>query len=465
MSFVSITFVILLAAVLAVYWSLRSDRRRHIWLLLANFVFYGLWNWHFTALLAGVIVVSYVAARGIDSCPSDRRKQKAILFGACTILVALLGFFKYCNFFVESVQAFAGRMGFEPGWTTLHIILPVGISFYIFQGISYIVSVFQKRVASEKSLIKVGMYLSFFPHLVAGPIIHASYFLPQLASPRRYNSRQTLEGCRRFFWGLIYKAVFADNIGAFVDKVFGEVKTASSLETFAGCLGFYSQIYFDFAGYSLMAIGIANLLGYELPENFRFPYRASSIVDFWRRWHISLSTWLRDYVYIPLGGNRGTRWIQCRNTMYTMLIGGLWHGASWNFVLWGALHGVALCINQVWRNSGFATKRPISPLTGFVMTQAVVFLLWIPFRAENFTDVLMIVDALTVWQDQSTLSIPWFLLLAPILVDTWVVGAMEKRPRKEVRSPVLLYAALIIAALAAVLFMSAGNTNFIYFQF
>ncbi len=465
MSFVSITFLAFLAIALAVYWSLREDHWRHRWLLLTNFIFYGWWDWRFTGLLASVILVSHFAAKQICARPDNRRRQKQILLAASAALVGLLGFFKYCNFFMGSLKIAASRLGVDLGWTTLHIILPVGISFYIFQGLSYVISVYEQRVSAEKSIVKVGMYLSFFPHLVAGPIIHATYFLPQLASIRRYDPRQALQGCRRFFGGLIYKAVFADNIALYVDWFFQNPAKRSSMETLAGCLGFYGQIYFDFAGYSLMAIGIANLFGYELPENFRFPYRASSMVDFWRRWHISLSTWLRDYVYIPLGGNRGTNWFQCRNIMYTMLLGGLWHGASWNFIVWGLLHGVFLCVNHLWCRSRFYKANPISAGTGLLLTQVTVFFLWIPFRAKNAVDALVILDALFVWQGANAQPIPWLLIIAPLLVDTWVVGTEARKTPATTRSPSLLYAALVLAAIVAVLFMYAGNMRFIYFQF
>lgn len=466
MSFVSITFLAFLAIALVVYWNLGSDRWRQRWLLLTNFIFYGWWDWRFTGLLASVILISHFAALQIYTRAGDRCRQKQVLFVACAALVGLLGIFKYCNFFMDSLKSVTAHLGVTLSWTTLHIILPVGISFYIFQGLSYVISVYQRRVPAEKSIVKVGMYLSFFPHLVAGPIIHATYFLPQLASIRKYDSRQALEGCRRFVWGLIYKAVFADNLAPYVDWVFRNPSERSSLETLAGCLGFYGQIYFDFAGYSLMAIGIANLFGYELPENFRFPYRAGSMINFWRRWHISLSTWLRDYIYIPLGGNRGTHWFQYRIIMYTMLLGGgLWHGASWNFIVWGALHGAALCVNHLWGLTRLSTSARLSAGTCVFLTQVTVMLLWIPFRANNAVDSLVILDALLVWQGTSTQPIPWLFIIAPLLADTWLVGAAARARTTTTRPPVLLYASIVLAAIVALLFMYEGNMSFIYFQF
>ncbi|MFM8459616.1 MAG: MBOAT family O-acyltransferase, partial [Chthoniobacterales bacterium] len=335
MIFTTLTFAIFLALVLPLYWSLRSDRWRLPLLFAANFVFYGWWDWRFTALLFFVIVVAYAGGLLLARAVPSSRRAKAILLISCGVQLAVLGYFKYADFFIANVRSVAESMGLQPGWTALHLILPVGISFYIFQAISYLVSVYRGTVGCERSFLKLGVYLGFFPHLVAGPIIHAKTFLPQLDSKRVFDPDVFLEGCRKFAIGLLYNSVFADNIAPFVDRVFADVSAQSPLAVAGGCLGFYGQIYFDFAGYSLMAIGVANMFGYFLPDNFNYPYRATSVIDFWRRWHISLSTWLRDYVYIPLGGNRGPKWTVYRNLMVTMFLGGLWHGADWNFVLWG----------------------------------------------------------------------------------------------------------------------------------
>ena len=338
------------------------------------------------------------------------------------------------------IENFGGHVG----WTTLKIILPAGISFYIFQAISYVVSVYRGKLLAEPSVVRLGVYLSFFPHLVAGPIIHAPTFLPQLASKRLFHASLFVEGARKFALGFLYKAVFADHLAVPVNAVFSTIHDQTPLTIFGGCLGFYGQIYFDFAGYSLMAIGVANLLGYTLPDNFNFPYRATSLIDFWRRWHISLSTWLRDYVYIPLGGNRCMLPRHYFNIIVTMFLGGMWHGASWNFLLWGGIHGLALCFNHAWQknlssNSTEIAKDCVAPVlesssmrytfrfcapstpcpsatsanfkTGFnkrwqesndtsssrlskmgfwLLTQGTVFLCWIPFRAATLQDTLLI---------------------------------------------------------------------------
>jgi D-alanyl-lipoteichoic acid acyltransferase DltB (MBOAT superfamily) len=381
----------------------------------------------------------------------------------------VLGYFKYAGFFMESVRKVAASWGMEPTWSTLNIILPVGISFYIFQAISYLVSVYRRTIPCENSFIKLGVYLGFFPHLVAGPIIHAKTFLPQLESERRFDSTVFFEGWRKFAIGFLYKSVFADNLAGPVDAIFHNPASHSPLSVFGGCLGFYGQIYFDFAGYSLMAIGVANMFGYFLPDNFNHPYRASSLIEFWRRWHISLSTWLRDYLYIPLGGNRGPRWTVYRNLIVTMFLGGLWHGANWNFVIWGSIHGLALSLNHAWAGSVYAAKlgrRVWFLVLAFLMTQAVVFLCWIPFRSQSFADTGVIfskLSELAVSGWQASQPFPWLLALVPLLLDTWWVGG--RGSRWTVRSNILLYVVLAISLLIGLLFMYVGFAPFIYFKF
>lgn len=411
---------------------------------------------------------------------------------ACTLLLGLLGYFKYANFFLTSLHTAIENLGGHLGWRTLEIILPAGISFYIFQAISYVVSVYRIKIPAEKEFIKLGVYLSFFPHLVAGPIIHASTFLPQLESKRVFDSARFVEGARKFALGFLYKAVFADNLAEPVNMIFSSLKNQSPLTIFGGCLGFYSQIYFDFAGYSLMAIGVANLLGYTLPDNFNFPYRATSLIDFWRRWHISLSTWLRDYVYIPLGGNRCDHFSQYRNIIITMFLGGLWHGASWNFVLWGGMHGIALCVNHAYRNLRQKFGEPknhfilsanenhncpvakrksehLSISACWLLTQGTIFCCWIPFRAATLSDTLFIFHQLgnLFFQTISSLahadSFPWLLATLPLFFD--MAGSQKLQERWSQRSTMAVYGSIIVALLIGFLFMHCGMVNFIYFQF
>lgn len=436
-------------------------------LFAANFVFYGWWDWRFTALLLVVVVVCFGGGHLIV-----RQKAKAsrtALYVSCGILLLLLGYFKYASFFASNVKAMIEGFGGTATWTTLNIILPVGISFYVFQGISYLVSLYRGTIQPERSFIKLGVYLGFFPHLVAGPIIHAATFLPQLQEKRRFDSSVFLEGWRKFAIGFLYKSVFADNLAGPVDEIFKNPALHSPLTTLGGTLGFYGQIYFDFAGYSLMAIGIANMFGYFLPDNFNHPYRAASVVDFWRRWHISLSTWLRDYLYIPLGGNRGKTWEVYRNLFITMFLGGLWHGANWNFLLWGALHGAALCVNHAW--NAHSISKTLSGNRGFlvlsfVLTQGIVFLCWVPFRAQSFSDTMVVFGNLSslfssVWE--ASQPFPWLLALLPLLADTWWVGGTGRRLTLTSNTGFCLI--LAVSLLVGLLFMKIGFKPFIYFQF
>jgi D-alanyl-lipoteichoic acid acyltransferase DltB (MBOAT superfamily) len=355
--------------------------------------------------------------------------------------------------------------------------LPAGVSFYIFQAISYLVSVYNGSVPVERSFLRVGVYLGFFPHLVAGPIIRAHLFLPQLKSERVFDAALFWEGSRKFVIGFLYKAVFADNIAAVINPIWGGLEKSSGMEILGACVGFYGQIYFDFAGYSLMAIGAANWLGYTIPENFCFPYLAASVVDFWRRWHISLSSWLRDYVYIPLGGNRLGETRRYVNLAVTMLLGGLWHGASWNFVIWGGLHGTALAVNHLWadfrkkRGAGLAGSLwagLLGLMLAWVLTQGFVMLCWVPFRAESFGDTVRVFEGLwsvVIGAGGQAKNFPWMLVLLPLAVDTFLVSQREGSGRWVVRKPVLAAVLLTLAVLVGILFMRVELVPFLYFQF
>ena len=477
MIFTTIPFFFFLVIVLASYWMLPSDRWRHPFLLFANFFFYGWWDWRFTALLAAVILISCLAGKWIEKAEPGSSCRKYFMMVACTLLLGVLGYFKYTNFFLGSLRGLIEETGGRVAWTTLKIILPAGISFYIFQAISYIVTVYRGKLVAERSIIKLGVYLSFFPHLVAGPIIHAPTFLPQLAQKRFFDAAFFVEGARKFALGFLYKAVFADHLAAVVNPIFSTPSTQTQLTLFGGCLGFYGQIYFDFAGYSLMAIGVANLLGYTLPDNFNFPYRATSLVDFWHRWHISLSTWLRDYLYIPLGGNRCSLPRNYVNIIVTMLLGGLWHGASWNYLLWGGIHGLALCCNHAWKK--ISQSCPILPKSvAWLLTQAVVFCCWIPFRAATLQDTLLIFqqfgkgflqlgDLLANHMpfSPSKMAFPWLLVVLPLFFDMVFNGSQRLRECCSIRSTMLFYGMIAIALLIGLLFMPGQVVNFIYFQF
>lgn len=477
MIFNSLAFLVFAVLVVPLFWVLRSDRLRLPLLFAANFLFYGWWDWRFTALLLGVIVLAWGCGIGIARAVERGRNARGLMLWGCAAQLAVLAYFKYANFFAENLRVALSAAGWEPGWTTLNILLPAGVSFYIFQAISYLVSVYNGSVGAERSFLKLGVYLGFFPHLVAGPIIRAHLFLPQLKSERVFDAGLFWEGCRKFSIGFLYKAVFADNIAAAINPIWGGLENSSGMEILGACLGFYGQIYFDFAGYSLMAIGAANWLGYTIPENFRFPYLAASVVDFWRRWHISLSSWLRDYVYIPLGGNRLGEGRRYFNLTITMLLGGLWHGASWNFVIWGGLHGAALAVNHFWigirQHMGWREQQSLGmKIVGWalswVVVQCFIMLCWVPFRAESFGDTVRVLEGL--WsvlcgQGGGAKGFPWMLVLAPLVVDTFLVSQQEERRIWVLRRPVLAAALLALAVLIGILFMRVELVPFLYFQF
>ena len=477
MLFSSLAFAVFLPLVLLVYWRTRRLASQQYWLLAASLVFYGWWDYRFLALILLVTLVAYLG--GLSLAWRPLRERKPLLLGLCLALVlAPLAYFKYANFFALTVANTAEALGLPLGVPHLSVILPVGISFFTFQAISYLVDVHRGNIPASASFLRVALYISYFPQLVAGPIVRASDFLPQLEERRRFDPGMFAQGIQLFVVGFVYKTGFADHIATFVDPVFGSVATHTNLDLVAATIGFYCQIYFDFAGYSLMAIGIARLFGFWLPDNFNYPYRAASIIEFWRRWHISLSHWLRDYLYIPLGGSRGSFAFTARNLMLTMLLGGLWHGASWNFVLWGGLHGGGLVVNRVWREHAaprlaLLQHRRLAGgfyyLAALALTQCFVLLCWIPFRAESAADSFALFAAFlglrTDPEGAAVLAIPWAILLLPILLDTWVVSRLPRLSWPGLRRPGLSYLAYGFGFALALMAAYAGSTQFIYFQF
>ncbi|MCL4146391.1 UNVERIFIED_CONTAM: hypothetical protein GTU68_064548, partial [Idotea baltica] len=364
MIFTEAIFFVFLALTFAVYWVLKGRRDLQLALLLvASAVFYGWWDWRFLELIGLVILVSWVTARQISKYPAGNMTRRLWLIGGIGICLSI---------------AMLEGLGLTPGWTAVNILLPVGISFYVFQAISYIVDVARGDLEAENRIERVALYIAFFPQLVAGPIVRAASFFPQMDRQPTLNSGLLAAGLRAFLLGFAYKAGIADNLAQFVDPVFGDALSAGDSDLAAWSNT--GQIYFDFAGYSLMAIGVARWFGFFIPKNFDYPYAATDIADFWRRWHISLSSWLRDYLYIPLGGNRGSKLATYRNLMITMLLGGLWHGAAWTFVAWGALHGAGLSLHR-WLFGNSKTRLGFG--LGLIATQLFVLLTWVPFRADS----------------------------------------------------------------------------------
>ena len=472
MLFPTATFTIFFVVVLPLSWLLmpRGQRWRPF-IVAASFVFYAAWDWRFVLLLAASILWNQQFALAIHR-KADGSARKRWLLAAVAGNVALLGYFKYYDFFLTSTNNLFAHAGVDVPVEARSIVLPVGISFFTFMGISYVVDVYRGDFRPT-GLGKFAAYLSFFPHLVAGPIVRPGELVPQLDSPRdpRY-----LDTSRAFFMiatGLFMKVVIANYLAAnIVDDVFGAPTQHSSLEILVGIYAYAVQIYADFFGYTNMAIGIALLLGFRFPQNFDAPYSATSITDFWRRWHMTLSRWLRDYVYIPLGGNRGSRLFTYRNLMLTMLIGGRWHGAGWTFVAWGAIHGTALVAERWWTGRpGHVERASSSWRRGWqrFLTFQVVCFGWIFFRADSFEDAWdVIVRLFTAWGEPSP------LVTGGVLAAIAVGIGSQYLPRRLPVAVMARFSRLPIPAQAAVLSIALlvshamgpeGVAPFIYFQF
>ncbi|HZP68032.1 MAG TPA: MBOAT family O-acyltransferase [Rudaea sp.] len=382
MLFNSLTFVVFFAIVLALYRLLPGAGARKGLLLGASYVFYAAWNPPYVLILWFSTLLDWTLARAIYKTHRPRRRRTLLMLSLASNL-GLLAFFKYAQFLLDNTQHLLALAGLHYAAPALGIVLPIGISFYTFASLSYTIDVYRGHVRGDWRLIDYALFVSFFPHLVAGPIVRAAQLLPQIAALRQARRDELGWGLVLVVIGLAGKCVLADALFApLVDAVYAKPDAYGALDAWAAVLAFAGQIYFDFAGYSLCAIGLALCFGVAFPDNFRFPYAAIGFSDFWRRWHISLSSWLRDYLYVPLGGNRHGRVRTYANLLVTMLLGGLWHGASWMFVLWGALHGAYLAAERAWRERRGTASRIPAPAAALV-TFGVVALTWIPFRAGD----------------------------------------------------------------------------------
>ncbi len=342
MLFNSIEFFFFFVIVYSLYLILHKDvRKQNRLLLVASYVFYGFWDWRFLSLILISTVVDFFCSIKIDET-QDIKRRKRLLFISVFVNLSLLGFFKYCNFFVYSFAEFLGLIGVKGNPRLLNIVLPVGISFYTFQTMSYTIDIYRRRLKPTRQFFDFALFVAFFPQLVAGPIERASRLLPQILRPRKLRLDELYEGCFLIFWGLFLKMFIADNLAKIVDLVFNQEFPYNGLTIQVSLYAFAFQIFCDFAGYSNIARGVGRLMGFDIMVNFRQPYFSRNPREFWQRWHISLSSWLKDYLYIPLGGNRGSGILTARNLMLTMLLGGLWHGAAWTYVLWGFYQGCLL---------------------------------------------------------------------------------------------------------------------------
>lgn len=442
---------------------------RHIILFIASYIFYGWWNIKCAFLMLALSLVAYYC-----SLMLKKTDRKIFLYIGVVIPLVILGIFKYFNFFVDS---FTYIFGIDKA-SSLNIILPVGISFYTFQSMSYTIDVYRNNVECERSFLKVALYIAFFPQLVAGPIVKAKDFIYQLYEDRNINWSGFKEGLQIFVFGLFKKIVIADNISVCVDAVFNMPKQYHAISVIMAVIGYSVQIYCDFSGYSDMAIGCAKCLGYDLCRNFNMPYISKNISTFWKRWHISLSTWLQEYLYISLGGNRKGVIRTYINLFLTMLIGGLWHGAAWTFVVWGALHGIALCIHKLWMKFSGHTKNHKGTLVGnavsILLTYIFVSFCWIFFRAENFEIAKNVIVAILSWQNGVMYVSSWVLLgIICTLISTFVAYIKSHREKTEVQGFYMLVnletvfgmTVLFVVIGICLALAYTGSSPFIYFQF
>ncbi len=475
MTFTSFTFAVFLLLVWLGYWLL-PHRPQKLFLLLASYLFYGFVHPWLCCLLFAVSLNSHITGERIRISPSPRNRKLWLCLGV-VLNLGVLVYFKYADFFIQNFNSILLALGSERQFALLKIFLPIGISFYVFQGTGFIVDCYRKQISEKTSLLDFSLFVSFFPQLVAGPIERASNILPQLAQRRPFDRRQQFKGVELIVWGLFKKLVIADNVSSYVDQIFA-VQTPSTLLILVGTLGFTVQIFADFSAYTDIARGSAKLLGIELIENFFMPYAARSPSDFWRRWHVSLSEWIRDYIYIPLGGSRCSPLRYVGNTMLTMFLCGLWHGAAWTFVVWGLYHGVLLVFNKyclyctsvspaVQRFAQSKAWRFSSPL---LMCTATVFG-WLLFRAASLADVASYFSSPAL--DRSATDLFGCLILlgtlavysAPLLFAVLVIPL--KRRFLQTESSQLSYAQLMTLALGILTILLAAPEagEFIYFQF
>ncbi len=471
MLFNSLEFLIFLPIVFIVYWFVlnKNLKAQNLFVLVASYVFYGWWDWRFLFLIAFSTFVDYFIGLAIHQS-NDKRRRRIWLSASLIVNLGLLGFFKYYNFFIESWVSAWNSLGYdmEATWT-LKVILPVGISFYTFQTLSYSLDIYKRKLEPVKDFISFAAFVSFFPQLVAGPIERAKNLLPQITEERHFKYQQAAEGLRLIFWGLFKKIVIADNLSPVVNDIFLNYQDHSGGTLVLGAIFFGFQIYGDFSGYSDIAIGTAKLFGIELMSNFKFPYFSRSIAEFWRRWHISLSTWFRDYLYIPLGGSRSSTLIVLRNIFIIFIVSGFWHGANWTFIAWGALHGLlfvplyALGINRNFTTDVVAQNTWLpnpKELIQMGITFVMVTLAWIFFRAESIGHAIDYIAHMSISNPMYKTELMYPVLLLGL---EWTMRKNERLPFAQL--PTYLTLLLLSLLIIFLRYQDEGNVEFIYFQF
>lgn len=476
MLFNSSVFAIFLVVVLALYYPMRL-RAQNFMLLAASYLFYGWWDWRFTSLLAISTIVDFVLAKRIRADQENGGgRARFYLIASCVVNLGILATFKYCDFFIQSATAVLNAFGFDAHVELVGLVLPVGISFYTFQTMSYTIDVYRGQQEPTNNILDFALYVAFFPQLVAGPIERSTHLLPQISTGRRVTVDDLRIGSALMVMGYFKKMVIADSAAVYADIAFND--PSGNVGALLGVYFFAIQIYGDFAGYTDIARGVARLMGFDLCLNFRQPYLSSSITEFWRRWHISLSSWLRDYLYISFGGNRLGPWKTYRNLMLVMLLGGLWHGASWNFVIWGGLHGTYLAVERMFasRNGHKKADRPrggfgtwLKWFVGTAITFHLVCLAWILFRAHGLDEAFRVLhDIVTLHSPIGSfevLAVFVVLVLLTLMIDVPCWWSDREVP-VPASWPAVVRGVLYGIMIAVATFVGpSGGKPFVYFQF
>ena len=475
MLFNSTTFLIFLPIVFLLYWFVfhKNLNRQNLLLLLASYVFYGWWDWRFLFLLIFSTGLDYTTGILISDAKNDRIRKIWLWISVGTNL-GFLGFFKYYNFFVDSFARMLAGFGVETNPWTLQIILPVGISFYTFHGLSYVIDIYHKRIEPSRNWVNYCVFVSYFPLLVAGPIERATHLLPQLVKPRIFNYHQAIDGLRLMIWGFAKKVLIADSLAPEVNEIFKNPEGFQGGSLLIGAFCFAIQIYGDFSGYSDIARGVSKLFGIELLVNFKYPYLSRSIPEFWRRWHISLSSWFRDYLYIPLGGSRTTFWKSVRNVFVIFLVSGFWHGANWTFIAWGGIHALLFIPsflqgkNRSNLGDDFATGKwypSVKEIFQILVTFLLVSFAWIFFRADNMDHAIRYIGRMVT--DIHHID-PYYLrtvtnLFIPLCFGVDLLHRSNYLTGRYKTWFVTLE--IILIALIILMFGNFGSVEFIYFQF
>lgn len=476
MLFNSIEYLIFLPLVFVVYWWLLQGRLllQNIFILAASLLFYGWWDWRFLFLMLFTAGVDYIIALLIEDSPAH--KKKWLLFSIISNL-GVLGYFKYCNFFIENFAILLQHLGFQPNVQTLQIILPVGISFYTFQSLSYTIDVYRGELKAARNPIEFFTFVSLFPQLVAGPIERATHLLPQVQRPRYFDYEKAKDGLKQILWGLCKKIIIADNCANYVNQIFDVPSATLSPTTLCiGAILFAFQIYGDFSGYSDIAIGSGKLLGFSFMQNFKTPYFSRDIAEFWRRWHISLSTWFRDYLYIPLGGSKEGIVKSIRNTIIIFLVSGFWHGANWTFIAWGGMHALYFIPLLVTNNNrrfmgnieGDKLLPSVKALCRMIYTFSLVCISWVFFRAVSIQSVYEYFYAIAAgnWKEIQIKYFKFFPIILIFIIIEWIQRNKEHPLQVESPSKFIRWSIYYLCFFSLWYFIaSAQKTSFIYFAF